>query len=310
MDSPNISELNFLQGNSRLMSESSLSSSSSRTGPGGDDLSLSELSLSDRPAPSRRPKFSLLAQPRQEEPSYADESAIAEDDAEYTAEGTLDETMTQEDVEKAKKEAARTREEKLQHDLFILKKLNGAFEVYKEALRETKSSTERVAAQLAHTDALLDKYVKILSKSENVARLIMDERWQGAEMDEEILEREEQEALQRARREEEERRLAAQRERERQEREEQERRDREERERLERERAEAVKAAGRGSGVRGVRGTRASMRGVRGVPRAASTASTRGGRATVTTAIKRPSPSGSSRLPSAIGSTRGITRRD
>ena len=88
--------------------------------------------------------------------------------------------------------------------------------------------------------------------------------------DEEFLEREHHERVERARREEEERLLASQREKERREREDQERKEAEERERLERERAEAAKAVSRGSGVRGVRGTRASMRGMRGtsVPRA------------------------------------------
>lgn len=150
MDSPNLSELNFERSGSRLLSESSLihsssSSSLSRTGPGGDDLSLSELSLSERPQPppSRRPKFSLLAQPLpQDVSSHSDDSAIAEEDAEEDVQVGLDHTMTQEDVERAKKLAARTREEKLQHDLFILKKLNTAFEVYKEALKEAKSGTE------------------------------------------------------------------------------------------------------------------------------------------------------------------------
>lgn len=32
-----------------------------------------------------------------------------------------------------------------------------------------------------HTNALLDKYVSILSKSEKVVKLILDERWEGAE---------------------------------------------------------------------------------------------------------------------------------
>lgn len=145
MDSPNISDF---QGGSRLLSESSLlpstSSSSLRTGPGGDDLSLSELSLPEHPGPGlhkRRP-FSLLAQPRLPDPPDKYESAIVDDDADLNAEGAIDHTLTQEDVEKVKRLAAKTREEKLQHDLFILKKLNGAFGMYKEALKECKSSTE------------------------------------------------------------------------------------------------------------------------------------------------------------------------
>ncbi|KAI0703348.1 hypothetical protein C8T65DRAFT_258483 [Cerioporus squamosus] len=275
MDSFDISDLQMPASGSRLLSEPTpdiSSSSSTRTGPGGDDLSISELSLSDRPQSksARRRPFSLLA-------PLPDESAVTDDDAEEGA-GGIDVTMTQEDLEKAKRIAVKTREEKLQHDLFMLKKLNSAFEVYKDALRETKSSTDRVAIRLEHTNALLDKYVRILSKSEKITKLILDERWQGADADEEQLEREEEERIERERREEEERLLAEQRERERREREQREREEREERERLAREKAEASKTAGRGSGVRGVRGTRASMRGMRGAARVApTTASARGG---------------------------------
>ncbi|KZT72127.1 hypothetical protein DAEQUDRAFT_749567 [Daedalea quercina L-15889] len=306
MDSPNISELNIDQTGSRLLSESSLfpsnSSNSSRTGPG--ELSLSE---HPQPPPSRRPKFSLLAQPLPRKlNSSADESAIAEGGAETDAEAGLDRTMTQEDVEKAKKLASRTREEKLQHDLFILKKVNSAFEVYKEALKEAKSGTERVAEQLKQTDSLLDKYVNILSKTEDAARLIMDERWQGAETDEELLKREYQEKLERMKREEEDRLLAAQQEKERLEREEQERKEAEEKERLKRERVEAAQAVGRGSGVRGVRGTRASARGMRGVVRAApsTAANTRGARGTGVSGLRRPTSTSTRPLGSTI---RGVT---
>ncbi|CCM01150.1 uncharacterized protein FIBRA_03198 [Fibroporia radiculosa] len=314
MDSPNISELNDLHNGSRLLSESSIlhnsSSDSLRTGPGGDDLSLSELSLSDRPPPGppRRPKFSLLARPSQQELDIADESGVSDDvdvDVDVGQEGVFDQTMRQEDIEKTQRTAAKSREERLQHDLFILKKLNSAFETYKDALRETKSSTERVAIQLENTNTLLDKYVNLLTKSENVARLIMDKRWQGAEVDEEILEREQLEAIARARREEEERVLAEQRERERLEREEKERKEREETEKLQRERAEATKSTGRGSGVRGVRGTRASLRGV--VPRAAAAASTRGMRGVASAAIKRPASSASTRSASGSGTMRAWT---
>lgn len=44
-------------------------------------------------------------------------------------------------IRRARK-AARTREEKLQNDLFLLKKLDGAFSLYTDALRTTQSSTE------------------------------------------------------------------------------------------------------------------------------------------------------------------------
>lgn len=131
---------------SRLLSESLGHPSSSRslsTGRGGDDLSLSELSLTDLPPTQgfRHRPFSLLAQPRPSDTinGSGDDSAILE---EPEGEGGLNETIRLEDEEKARKVAERTREEKLQSDLFVLKKLNSAFEVYKEALRETKSSTE------------------------------------------------------------------------------------------------------------------------------------------------------------------------
>lgn len=40
---------------------------------------------------------------------------------------------------------------------------------------------QRVAAQLEQTDALLNKYVNVMAKSERIARLMFDERWEGAE---------------------------------------------------------------------------------------------------------------------------------
>ncbi|KAJ3476413.1 hypothetical protein NLI96_g11170 [Meripilus lineatus] len=251
---------------SLLMPSSSSNTSSSSTASAGADLSLSELSLVDRPETVRRRPFSLLAQPLASE-----ESAIAEEDDD----DGLDETMRVQNAEAARKEAAKTREAKLQQDLFILKKLNAVLETYKGALRETRSNTEvLIAERLTNTNTLLDKYMNILSKSDQSARLIMDERWEGAEADEEQLDREHQEELDRRRREQEEaeeRVRLARLERERLEREAKEKAEREERLRVERERADATsKFSARGSGVRGVRGTRASTRGMRG------TTSTRG----------------------------------
>ena len=40
---------------------------------------------------------------------------------------------------------------------------------------------QSVATRLEHTNALLDKYVKILSRSEKITKLILDERWEGAD---------------------------------------------------------------------------------------------------------------------------------
>lgn len=147
---------------------------------------------------------------------------------------------------------------------------------------------QRVAEQLSDTDALLNKYINILGKSEAVTRLIFDERWEGAEhvrsaidlcrveaytslQDEDVIEREMLEARERERREATERAAAAQREKEQLEREERIAREREEKERIQQERG--ARGAARGT-VRGVRGTRASMRGVRGT----TATSTRGGK--------------------------------
>ncbi|KAL4073891.1 hypothetical protein J3A83DRAFT_4232144 [Scleroderma citrinum] len=154
------------------------------TGPGGADLSLSELSLSDKLFTRDGPRFSLLApQPALSHPFSSDQSAIAEDD-EYD-EGTEATVDTEEDAANTmvldQAIAAKAREEKLQRDLFILKKLNASFAVLNDALNVAKSATEQVAEQLVQTDGLLDKYANMLSKSEGVTRLIFDEQWEGAE---------------------------------------------------------------------------------------------------------------------------------
>ncbi|KAK0461075.1 uncharacterized protein EV420DRAFT_1530110 [Desarmillaria tabescens] len=230
------SDLSLLASGSQLLAEEPLSSA----GAGGDDLSVSELSLSDR-------------------------------------------TVTTE----SKRASDRTRENKLQSDLFILKKLNASMSLFNEALDNTGSANERIAQQLAQTDQLLNKYIKTLSRTEDFARLIFDDGWHGADADEEIIMQERREAEEKARREAEERALAARRERERLERETQIRHQLEEKERLERERAERLVARG---GIRGVRGTRASMRGMRGASVATRAApGTSRGRVAVQTTTGRPS---------------------
>ncbi|KAH9179308.1 hypothetical protein EDB89DRAFT_1926507 [Lactarius sanguifluus] len=226
-------------GDSQLLSESpqfSLTSvgSSSRTGPGGDDLSLSELypdnPLPQRPAQARRdnPKTrpsiaqalgfgapigrsqgaSASGVPEEEEEGEGwrgeEEQKVGDDDD--GNEGSVAADMTVRAGEDADPThlAAQSREEKLRSDLFVLRQLNGAFAAYNDALRETQAGTEvglcpmsqsvildhpsvvvlrhkRVAKQLEQTDALLNKYINILSKSERVTQLIFDERWTGAE---------------------------------------------------------------------------------------------------------------------------------
>ncbi|KAG6827141.1 hypothetical protein H0H92_013059 [Tricholoma furcatifolium] len=245
-DSLDSSEILFSASGSQLLSESPLLPSSSHTGLGGDDLSISELSLTDR-TPVAPKAFSLLAPSAR---SSAQDNHVENDEERDTGENT-------EDTEANKRQAAKLREEKLRSDIFILRKLNASFALFNEALGDTRSANQRVAKQLEQTDALLNKYIAILSKSEDFARLIFDQKWEGAEADERELVRQQLEAREKAQREAEEK-AALRQEEERRRQEEEERLEREERERVEQEQRE--KAATRG-GVRGVRGTRASMRG-------------------------------------------------
>ncbi|KIJ67803.1 hypothetical protein HYDPIDRAFT_25273 [Hydnomerulius pinastri MD-312] len=324
---------------SRLLSESLPSpdpfdaSSHIYTGPGGADLSLSELSLSDKPYSRDGPRFSLLAPPPAPARAFeADQSAIAEDDEygdEVVEDGDIDDDDAANNTVIGRAVVAKAREERLQRDLFILKKLNASFAVLSDALRATKSATEQVAGQLSHTDALLDKYANMLAKSEGVTRLIFDERWEGAEADEEALAREREEALERARLERE-REEAARREAEeraRREAEEAARREEEERAKQEAAATAAAKAPARGrgtgagtsSGVRGVRGTRATAtamaaRGGRGIPRAAPTSSSAIPRARSASATGSAGSAGAGPRPSSSASRgsgvpRGVPRR-
>lgn len=119
-------------------------SSHIHTGPGGADLSLSELSLSDKPHSRDGPRFSLLAPPPAPLRFSADQSAIVEDE-EYEEEGgdtTVDEHDDANDTIMERVVAEKAREEKLESDLFILKKLNASFAVLNDALKATKGATE------------------------------------------------------------------------------------------------------------------------------------------------------------------------
>ncbi|KAI9443282.1 hypothetical protein H4582DRAFT_2126421 [Lactarius indigo] len=331
-------------GDSQLLSESpqfSLTSvgSSSRTGPGGDDLSLSELypdnPLPQRPAqarrnnPKTRPSIAqalgfgapiihsqgagapvMLEEEEEDGEGWGgEEGQKGGDDDGNDDSVAADVTVRAGEDADPTQPAAQSREEKLRSDLFVLRQLNGAFASYNDALRETQAGTERVAKQLEQTDALLNRYINILSKSERVTQLIFDERWTGAEADEAFLEEEIRAQEEKRRREEEERRLAAQREKERREKEELERTLRNEAERLERERRDKM-APRSTSGVRGVRGTRASMRaraGARGVSSAASASSTVVGNHTRASSGTAPGPSKIARPSSSASSSRGTS---
>lgn len=110
---------------SRLLSESSLSQSDA-------DLSLSELSISDRTATYQKP-FSLLAPRPPEEHAHKDNSQ---------GEGIEEDDDNEADAEKKERTTARAREDKLRSDIFILKKLNASFASFHEALEETGSANE------------------------------------------------------------------------------------------------------------------------------------------------------------------------
>ncbi|KAI0256031.1 hypothetical protein BJV78DRAFT_1273017 [Lactifluus subvellereus] len=314
-------------GGSRLLSESpqfslASASSGSHTGPGGDDLSLSELCPDEDQTRSHNQKTRpSIAQalgfgaPLDQSDDRSTLGALEEgeggegewegENEDSTAAADVTVRVSGEDADRTRL-AAQSREEKLQSDLFVLRQLNGAFAVYNDALRETQAGTERIAEQLEQTDALLNKYINLLSKSEQVTRLIFDERWMGAEADEAQLEEEERVREEKRRSEEEERLRAAQREQERKEKEELERAMRDEVERLEREKRDRM--AGRStSGVRGVRGTRASMRAAgaaaRGVSRAASVSSTVMGGHTRAPSGTAPGPSKIARPSSSVSSS-------
>ena len=110
----------------RLLSESPLvgTSSSNRS-----NLSSSELvSVHDLPAGDRST-------------GEAENDERDEDEIEGDLRDEEDGGGEEDEIRKARK-AARTREEKLQNDLFLLKKLNSAFSLYTDALRTTQSSTE------------------------------------------------------------------------------------------------------------------------------------------------------------------------
>jgi len=81
-----------------------------------NDLSISELSLSDQ---TLKP-FTLLATP---EPEIDPEEPVVQES-------------------QSQRHSAKAREEKLQSDIFILKKLNASFELFNEALQDTGSANQ------------------------------------------------------------------------------------------------------------------------------------------------------------------------
>jgi hypothetical protein len=164
----------ILPSGSRLLSESpqfslASASSGSHTGPGGADLSLSELYLDNRlPEPHSHAFRNQKTRPSiaqalgfgapldqsddgrggtlgaLEEGAEGDELGWeADNDRDEDGIAAVDVTVRVggEDADKTRL-AAQSRDEKLQSDLFVLRQMNGAFAIYNDALRETQAGTE------------------------------------------------------------------------------------------------------------------------------------------------------------------------
>lgn len=158
-------------GGSRILSESpqfsiGSGSHSTSTGPGGNDLSLSELYLDNRPPqppvqarnnPKTRPSIAQalgfgapivhsqdanvsVLEEESEEGQVAEEEGEEDDGNDSNA--AADVTVRAGEEADPTHLAARSREEKLRSDLFVLRQLNGAFAAYNDALRATQSGTE------------------------------------------------------------------------------------------------------------------------------------------------------------------------
>jgi hypothetical protein len=134
----------------------------SYTAPNDADLSISELSLAEKPSIQEQQPFSLLARPRPRptrdlvqttsetndnddqnqdtKPApEGQEVAPREEEDKDDAPDEVDEATT---TAAAKQSVTRAREERLKQDLFVLRKLNAAFAAYNDALEETRSSTD------------------------------------------------------------------------------------------------------------------------------------------------------------------------
>jgi hypothetical protein len=176
---------NLLSGDSRLLSQSpqfsfDSASSSSHTGPGGNDLSLSELYPDNRlpktepPTrhhhPKTRPSIaealgfgapldqsddpSVLGALEEEEGEEGEGVGEDEEGAEALAEADVTVRVGGEDANRTTV-AAQSREEKLQNDAFVLRQLNGAFAVYNDALREAQGGTEVSYSCFLHPQYIL-----------------------------------------------------------------------------------------------------------------------------------------------------------
>lgn len=133
MNSSEFSDIPLSASDSRLLSLSPVLASDSSL-PEINDLSLSELSLNHYAGPSG--VISLLAQ---------DDSASSTSNGDgdcNEASGSPPHGLSASDAEKTKRNETKLREEKLQSDLFILKKLNASFAMFHEALDAAGSANQ------------------------------------------------------------------------------------------------------------------------------------------------------------------------
>lgn len=135
-------------GSRLLFLESPIISSKSsyyQTSSGEEDLSLSELSLSDDAAIMQKP-FSLLArvepEPEPITPMRSEKIQNSETSDQVRYSDFKDDALNDDDLRQSQEQAAKQKEEKLKSDIFILKKLNASFELFNDALNETGSANQ------------------------------------------------------------------------------------------------------------------------------------------------------------------------
>lgn len=149
-----------------------LSESPPRTGPRDDDLSISEFDQT------------VTYDNRDRDPAAPSTPGAGDDDGEQVKLN-------------ARRLVVQARDDKLQSDLSILKKLNEHLSSFNSALDSTSSANEvrtlrvypssieqipqRIAQQLDQTNLLLNKYVNMLARTEDIARLVFDANWEGGE---------------------------------------------------------------------------------------------------------------------------------
>lgn len=111
-----------------------------------DNLYLSDLTSQDQTAIMKKP-FSLLARVDSDVSTPVRGRARGDEtdqEDDYGGQGTDEDkaSFDRETAEERRVQTAKHREEKLQSDVFILKKLNASFELFNEALHDTGSANE------------------------------------------------------------------------------------------------------------------------------------------------------------------------